>query len=179
MITEAPPPGSWDPDIPRDPFLQGWVDGTGHKSPTILRAVNTGQVTTWSASDTDPVGERNFATATMTRHRAVGDAPYVGPPFVYTWFVGVEQDTHRTITSGAHILYRPDPRWPGLYARPVIITEPEWCSRCDTRIRPPAPAYLIGDRKPWIVHRACLTETEREQIDYPDPADDSEGWPRA
>jgi hypothetical protein len=51
--------------------------------------------------------ETGFEVRTLRIHRAVGPAPYVGRPFVYTWEVAVDDFT-RWVAGPARIQYLPD-----------------------------------------------------------------------
>jgi hypothetical protein len=99
-------PGDWDPAYADRPELADWVEGRGGADsnhvcfPYPLRSM---AAEIMSGGETDP-SRPAFAVRTMTKRKCAGPAPYVGRPFRYEWWVGVD-NLGRAIAGDARIVY--------------------------------------------------------------------------
>jgi hypothetical protein len=106
-VSAAPPPLEWHPYYRDQTWLLDWLDRRGRYAdhedlrlpvrlprPSLIERV-------------DDIGPQ-LRTITMVRRRAVGAAPYVGRPFHYEWYVGVD-DLGRCIAGESRIVYELQP----------------------------------------------------------------------
>lgn len=96
-----PPPGHIHPWYADKPWIHDWVTGkppycsTDHRLKVpIMHRPNL----SYESSSPD------LHTITMDRHKAAGVAPYVGTPFMYVWYVGVDT-LGRQVCSEAAIVH--------------------------------------------------------------------------
>lgn len=104
VMTEPPPPLEWHPAYRGKTWLLDWLEQTGPYADlyTIkLPVMRPLKFTTAVEPEPDTIVDH---VITMTRHKATGLAPYVGRPFVYLWYVGVD-NLGRAIASDSHIAY--------------------------------------------------------------------------
>lgn len=85
------PPGTWDPAY--GDSLRDWLNHTrgwqGHGYDQVII----------------PTTPRAMTRPHLTRRKAWGPAPYVGPPFVYCWYVAVDGVGAQVLSGDAWIQY--------------------------------------------------------------------------
>lgn len=103
---ECPPPLVWHPYYRGKTFLLDWLNGVGSlaQAGRTVRIPKPKRIAWVSPDDFDPIAEVSFDVITMTKRRAWGPAPWVGKPFHYEWYVGVD-DLGRCIASDSRIVY--------------------------------------------------------------------------
>lgn len=102
-MREAPPPLETHPWYADKPWVWQWVAGKAPEFPKdMLRIPVMPVISTAIFSGT--ADEPGLKVITMTRHRAWAPAPYVGDPFIYTWWVG-KDSLGRYVSSDAEIQY--------------------------------------------------------------------------
>jgi hypothetical protein len=112
LIT-APPdtpmhPGYVDPFYEDRPYVQEWVTEPGPNfSQTALRIPLIHVPSALYVESLSP--QLSFQEIVMYRHRCWGPAPYVGEPFHYEWWVGVDDQSRQVASKEAHIVYEPYP----------------------------------------------------------------------
>jgi hypothetical protein len=89
-------PGVVHPALDK-PFLRNWINGRG--------AYANRQYVRYPAyapfkidADPEPIATTSMKIETVTQHKCAGPAPYVGRPFCYWWWVGID-DLGRTIAA--------------------------------------------------------------------------------
>lgn len=106
--THVPMPLEWHPAYQDRPWLLDWVEGRAPGYPRdqiVLPVLRKLRLATFDAiSDAIPSMDTAVKTMTMRRERCHGFAPYVGRPFVYEWWVGID-DLGRMIAGEARIEY--------------------------------------------------------------------------
>ena len=95
-----PAPLDWHPWYRDKPWLLDWLErGQQHNYLVpVPRQVRFG--------DGAGAYPDNIACAVLAKHRAFGLAPYVGNPFIYTWWTATDQHG-RSIASDSRIEYLP------------------------------------------------------------------------
>lgn len=88
-------PGVVHPALDKS-FLHDWINSRGPyanrrnvKFPIMPPVWSRG----WAA-ESDPIGPLIDSICIVTKHKCAGPAPYVGRPFCYWWWVGVDQLGH-------------------------------------------------------------------------------------
>jgi hypothetical protein len=98
-----PPPLEWHPYYRDRTWLLDWLNGDGSLGGhNTLRIPVMAPIRLPTPDALYPV--EPMTSLTMTRYKAMGPAPYVGRPFVYVWWVGVD-DYGRSIASDSRIAY--------------------------------------------------------------------------
>lgn len=104
-MPEYVPPSEWHPWYRDRLWLAGWLLSEEHHAivvpvpPTMALRVREYQA---APDETDvTTGEQRLV---LTKHRAAGQAPYVGEPFVYAWTFATDQ-YGRSIATEARIVY--------------------------------------------------------------------------
>lgn len=107
LPTDVAMPLEWHPYYRNRTHLLDWLEGNDRslpddtiRIPIVSRRIYFSPEIEQSAMDMMP----SYKVLTLTKHKAVGWAPYVGRPFVYVWYVGVD-NLGRQIAGDLHILY--------------------------------------------------------------------------
>ena len=100
-------PLEWHPYYRNKTHLLDWIEGraTGYDSdsiriPIISRRIYFSPEIEMETANYMP----DLKVITMTRHKAIAPAPYVGRPFCYVWYVGVD-NLGRQIAGDCKIVY--------------------------------------------------------------------------
>lgn len=93
-------PLEWHPWYRDKTWLLDWVQG--RNSPVIRIPVTRPLLAAFETDGSPPT--LGAGVVTMERRKAAGPAPYVGRPFHYRWWVGVD-NLGRQIASDAWIAY--------------------------------------------------------------------------
>jgi hypothetical protein len=107
-LTEAHMPNVIHPAYAGQPNLVDWVEGR-HRDDRVFQVYlppSRHVLAKALIADKDLI-DPGFRTMTMTRYKAVAPAPYVGRPFAYLWWVGVDE-LGRAIAGDARIHYTVD-----------------------------------------------------------------------
>lgn len=101
-----PPPLDCHPAYADKPWVRDWVSGKQPQYNTYQLHVPIRQSPRLEYVEADPSRPEVINRLTMQRHKAFGAAPYVGDPFVYVWWVGVD-NLGRHVCSDSAIHYLP------------------------------------------------------------------------
>ena len=103
-MTRPTPPLEWHPWYRDKTWLLDWVEGRSgprdHIRIPVPQRLAAGFVEVDETYPTMP----NLREVIMTRRKAWGPAPYVGRPFGYAWWVGVD-NLGRQIAGESRIVY--------------------------------------------------------------------------
>lgn len=109
-------PGYVDPFYEDRPWIQEWVTDPGPSYSSHILRIREPSSPAWMSHvfDPDPQPVMTFREIIMYRHRCWGAAPYVGDPFHYEWWVGVDDVGRQVASVEACIVYEPYPYvWTG------------------------------------------------------------------
>jgi hypothetical protein len=101
---QPPPPLDCHPAYADMPWIREWVEGKSFKTQALRIPVI--QRPRLEMIETDPFHPEILKQRMMERHKIWGIAPYVGDPFVYVWFCGVD-DLGRHVCGDSEIHYLP------------------------------------------------------------------------
>jgi hypothetical protein len=109
----VPMPGECHPAYLLMPWLKEWLDGKGpYASRQVVLVAKPARPQTFIAPEAQSVQAVGLEYYTLYRQRCGGPAPYVGRPFVYEWFIAVDE-LGRALAGRARIVYLPpDPADP-------------------------------------------------------------------
>ncbi|MGH3549020.1 MAG: hypothetical protein ACRDQU_13095 [Pseudonocardiaceae bacterium] len=100
---ELPPaPLEWHPFYRDHTWLIDWLNGDPAYPNISMRLPICRPVGLWNLSQDPSVLTDN--TLLLTKDKAWGLAPYVGPPFVYMWYIAADQ-FGRAIAGESRIVY--------------------------------------------------------------------------
>ena len=100
-LTVTPPaPLEWHPWYRGMTYLLDWLEH-GQQPNYLVPVPRRVQISEGSGAYPD-----NTACAVLAKRRAFGFAPYVGDPFIYTWWTATDQHG-RSIASDSRIEYLP------------------------------------------------------------------------
>jgi hypothetical protein len=94
----ARPPLYCDPFYANKLWARDWVAGRGQYDPTRIK------IPVEQAPSATLGGYEDYQVITLIRHKCAGMAPYVGEPFMYVWYMGID-DYGRSICSDSEIVY--------------------------------------------------------------------------
>jgi len=95
-------PGVMHPAFEQWPILKDWIEGRGELADRYnVKYPIMPPVRFSFEPEPEPIGP-GCDIGVITKHKCAGLAPYVGRPFVYWWWVGVDQ-LGRAIASEARI----------------------------------------------------------------------------
>jgi len=97
----APAPGEWHRDYRHLLTLLDWLKRGNAVGLPLARAAQASRVRMYVLSQ-----KKTIPNATLRRHAAIAPAPYVGDPFIYTWWFAVDQ-VGRAIATDSRIKYLP------------------------------------------------------------------------
>lgn len=110
LYRSVPPPGYCHPALAQQQgFILDWLDGLAFPGQFLNLPVAVPSVRSFIAFNPDaPVEVSPMRVRTMRKQRGVAPAPYVGRPYVYWWWVGIDDHgraagsahTHRAYTDG-------------------------------------------------------------------------------
>jgi hypothetical protein len=73
------------------PFLKDWINGKGaYANRWDIKYPVMPPVKALFSDEPEPIGP-SMDVAIVTKHKCAGPAPYVGRPFCYWWWVGVDE----------------------------------------------------------------------------------------
>lgn len=103
MSSRQPPsPLEWHPAYRDRTWLLDWLEGRhGLTNHQIVLPIKPAPTIASYLDNPDGLGN---GTVILTRHWAMGWAPYVGRPFVYMWFVAFD-NLGRSIAGESRIVY--------------------------------------------------------------------------
>lgn len=97
-------PNTCDPYYePHRRLIQAWLNG---QHPDWGHNMRIPRLPRWEYRRVESGVMDEMAVDLLTRWRAVGRAPYVGDPFVYTWWVGVDSEG-RCVAGDTEIAHVP------------------------------------------------------------------------
>ena len=104
MMRHVPMPNEVHPAYADKPELLDFVEGRGRFAGSDLKIPQLTRPTVTDRPEDEYPTSIAPRAMTMTRHRCAGPAPYVGRPFRYEWWVGID-DAKRAIAGEARIVY--------------------------------------------------------------------------
>jgi hypothetical protein len=106
---DCPSPLDWHPAYADKTGLVDWLNGVGPYGDRYDILLPKPLSRRFVAMQADDIAAVDVATrhARLTKQRCYGFAPYVGRPFIYTWFAAVDE-LGRAIAGESTIEYLPD-----------------------------------------------------------------------
>ncbi|QWF81150.1 hypothetical protein [Amycolatopsis sp. CA-230715] len=99
MSTPPPPPLAWHSTYREQTWLLEWL-ADGRSDQVVVPHLSGGDVS-------DP--EHTITMTKLRKMRAIGLAPYVGPPFVYEWMCAVDEHGHGIAGEARRVYTEPIP----------------------------------------------------------------------
>lgn len=104
------PPLEWHPAYRRMTELLDWLENPSAPTSVKVAILGPPPTLTMSADELYPASTDTYKTMVLTKRKAWGPAPYVGPRFHYRWWTAVDQ-LGRMIGGESKIAYEVETQW--------------------------------------------------------------------